>query len=646
MVKREPLKAGTKLWDRYTITEKIGEGANCLVYDAIYKDDCDIEYKVRIKECFPYNPAFSRNCSGEIVSKFDDITLEPFIKRYKKSYRNLVALRNRPALTNIIVSPRGLFDENNTVYTVFDGDQGKDYEAILKENKAASNYGTLEKVFERFIKIASAVDVFHNEYEQFSGSNSHCCLDLKPHNILIVNTNPETIKLFDLDSIISEDSSDNEVFLSEGFASSEQLTGDINQISKQSDIYAIGAMLYYVLFGKTYDCIDEINASDIEYSTMLFPDFQPFLKDELKKFFSKTLAIWPDARYENMGEVISQLKALLYYSYPLSGGYKCERTETGAIHDQILSELDSIGELLCSPQVVNNDAIFKRVCILLDIRKCHSDLRSNAKKIFIDKRFTDFLKKQIFLKEINLQEKVDKVVILIGALYLQEKQSCNMAIHEQMERCFGWLCENGYQSEYSHLLFDYIKDKVQKLKEEAEVFSFIEKAAPVILDSNNTKSDGLIDIFNIVCQKCPEHYFVLSLFECLYFEDDSKISINVVDSDAMLIGVTSSEQSESSFDESNELSESVKEFAKSVLFKEGETLTQKRRFFSQASNYYYNYNKNDSFMAHSLQFVADCYKWDDISICSEGYDRDEAFSALYEKYPRFMYPIYEVIKKK
>lgn len=233
MVKREPLKAGTKLWDRYTITEKIGEGASCLVYDAIFKDDCDIEYKVRIKECFPSNPAFSRNCSGEIVSKFDDITLEPFIKRYKKSYRNLVALRNRPALTNIIVSPRGLFDENNTVYTVFDVDQGKDYEAILKENKAASNYGTLEKVFERFINIASAVDVFHNEYEQFSGSNSHCCLDLKPQNILIVNTNPETIKLFDLDSIISEDSSDNEVFLSEGFASSEQLTGDINQISKQ-----------------------------------------------------------------------------------------------------------------------------------------------------------------------------------------------------------------------------------------------------------------------------------------------------------------------------------------------------------------------------------------------------------------------------
>ena len=310
MVKREPLKAGTKLWDRYTITEKIGEGASCLVYDAIFKDDCDIEYKVRIKECFPSNPAFSRNCSGEIVSKFDDITLEPFIKRYKKSYRNLVALRNRPALTNIIVSPRGLFDENNTVYTVFDVDQGKDYETILKENKAASNYGTLEKVFERFINIASAVDVFHNEYEQFSGSNSHCCLDLKPQNILIVNTNPETIKLFDLDSIISEDSSDNEVFLSEGFASSEQLTGDINQISKQSDIYAIGAMLYYVLFGKTYDCIDEINASNIEYSTMLFPDFQPLLKDELKEFFSKTLAIWPESRYSDFSSVTAHLKKL------------------------------------------------------------------------------------------------------------------------------------------------------------------------------------------------------------------------------------------------------------------------------------------------------------------------------------------------
>jgi len=596
MVKREPLKAGTKLWDRYTITEKIGEGASCLVYDAIFKDDCDIEYKVRIKECFPSNPAFSRNCSGEIVSKFDDITLEPFIKRYKKSYRNLVALRNRPALTNIIVSPRELFDENNTVYTVFDVDQGKDYETILKENKAASNYGILEKVFERFINIASAVDVFHNEYEQFSGSNSHCCLDLKPQNILIVNTNPETIKLFDLDSIISEDSSDNEVFLSEGFASSEQLTGDINQISKQSDIYAIGAMLYYVLFGKTYDCIDEINASDIEYSTMLFPDFQPLLKDELKKFFSKTLAIWPDARYENMGEVISQLKALLYYSYPLSGGYKCERTETGAIHDQILSELDSIGELLCSPQVINNDAIFKRVCILLDKYKRDPHLMSHCNKIFIDKRFTDFLKKQIFLKEINLQEKVDKVVILIGALYLQEKQSCNMAIHEQMERCFDWLCENGYQSEYSHLLFDYIKDKVQKLKEEAEVFSFIEKAVPIILDSNNTESDGLIGIFDIACEKCPKHYILLSLFECLYFFRDTAFTM------------------EGREDNSN----------------------QKKQLYLRALNYYYDCNKKNHFIANFLEFVADYFNWKDISFHSEDYDYNKTSRALFEKYPRFM----------
>lgn len=588
MAKREPLKAGTKLRDRYTITEKIGEGASCLVYDAIFKNDCDIEYKVRIKECFPSNPAFSRNCSGEIVSKLDDITLEPFIKRYKKSYRNLVTLRNRPALTNIIVSPRGLFDENNTVYTVFDVDQGKDYEAILKENKAASNYGTLEKVFERFINIASAVDVFHNEYEQFSGSNSHCCLDLKPQNILIVNTNPETIKLFDLDSIISEDSSDNEVFLSEGFASSEQLTGDINQISKQSDIYAIGAMLYYVLFGKTYDCIDEINASNIEYSTMLFPDFQPLLKDELKEFFSKTLAIWPDARYKNMGEVISQLETLLHYSDSLSGG--C------IIGSHIFSELDSIGELLCSPQVINNDAIFKRVCILLD--KCNSDprLMSHCDKIFIDKRFTDFLKKQIFLKEINLQEKVDKVVILIGALYSQEKQSCNMAIHEQMERCFDWLCENGYQSEYSHLLFDYINDKVQKLKEEAEVFSFIEKAAPVILDSNNTESDGLIGIFDIACEKCPEHYILLSLFECLYFFRDTAFTM------------------EGWEDNSN----------------------QKKQLYLRALNYYYDCNKKNHFIANFLEFVADYFNWKDISFHSEDYDYNKTSRALFEKYPRFM----------
>lgn len=147
-----------------------------------------------------------------------------------------------------------------------------------------------------------------------------------------MNTTPKTIKFFDFDSITSkkdiEKNSLEYIHFSEGFASPEQLTGDKKHISEKTDIYAFGAMLYYVLFGKNYDYIKEFTGDSIPYSTMRFPDHQPKLEEKLNKFFSKTLAILPEDRFENMTEVRDQLDELIGAS-----GSLCDQDRKYTFHN-------------------------------------------------------------------------------------------------------------------------------------------------------------------------------------------------------------------------------------------------------------------------------------------------------------------------
>ena len=77
-------------------------------------------------------------------------------------------------------------------------------------------------------------------------------LDVKPENIRMYATTPEMVELFDFDTVIpqgmKEGLSNYRVACSRGYAPLEQKMGDMSQIGTYTDIYAVGALLFSLIF--------------------------------------------------------------------------------------------------------------------------------------------------------------------------------------------------------------------------------------------------------------------------------------------------------------------------------------------------------------------------------------------------------------
>lgn len=53
---------------KIVITDAIGRGANCIVYNALYTDAIGAEHKVRVKECYPDYLVLTRLKNGKLLA--------------------------------------------------------------------------------------------------------------------------------------------------------------------------------------------------------------------------------------------------------------------------------------------------------------------------------------------------------------------------------------------------------------------------------------------------------------------------------------------------------------------------------------------------------------------------------------------------
>lgn len=56
----------------YTITQEIGRGGSCIVYDASYQDNLGNHKLVRLKECYPHGLKLIRTESGTLQAENRD----------------------------------------------------------------------------------------------------------------------------------------------------------------------------------------------------------------------------------------------------------------------------------------------------------------------------------------------------------------------------------------------------------------------------------------------------------------------------------------------------------------------------------------------------------------------------------------------
>ena len=231
------LQPGTTLQGgKYIIERVLGQGGFGITYLAT---QLSLQRQVAIKEFF-MKDFCSRDESTRTMSApstGSSKLVEQYRKKFIKEARNLARL-NHPNIISVI----DVFEENGTVYYVMPYLIGGSLQDYVK------THGTLsEQEAMKYVKqIASALKYMHEEL--------HIChYDVKPANILLDNKGNAVLIDFGISKNYDaqgQETTTTPIGMSEGYAPIEQYQQNVEEFSPISDVYALGATLYYLLHGK------------------------------------------------------------------------------------------------------------------------------------------------------------------------------------------------------------------------------------------------------------------------------------------------------------------------------------------------------------------------------------------------------------
>lgn len=222
---------------RYQIESILGQGGFGITYRAV---QTSLGRTVAIKEFFmkdyceraedSTHVTMGTQSSREMVQRYRD--------KFEKEACTLARLKH-PHIVPVI----DVFQENNTSYYVMEYAEGAslkqqvDQEGPLSEARAV-NY---------ILQVADALRYLHGQHI--------CHLDIKPANILTTARGEAILADFGLAKQYDEEggeTSTTPVGRSKGYAPPEQYrTGGVQSFSPETDVYALGATLYFLLTGET-----------------------------------------------------------------------------------------------------------------------------------------------------------------------------------------------------------------------------------------------------------------------------------------------------------------------------------------------------------------------------------------------------------
>lgn len=270
----------------YRIEKVLGQGGFGITYLAT---DLSLERLVAVKEFFPKDFC-DRDASTSHVTLGTTGSEELILKmkaKFLKEARNIAKL-NHPGIIKIYAS----FEENNTAYYVMEYIDGESLSGMVKQGGPLPETKALSYIK----KVGHALEYIHD--------NKINHLDVKPANIMVRRVDDEPIlidfglsKQYDTNG---HQTSTTPVGISHGFAPLEQYNaGGVNEFSPQTDIYSLGATLYYLLSGVVPP-----------QATLLVDDSLTFPKNisaQMVTPISKAMAVSRKQRYETVSSFLNDL---------------------------------------------------------------------------------------------------------------------------------------------------------------------------------------------------------------------------------------------------------------------------------------------------------------------------------------------------
>lgn len=220
---------------KYRIDAFLGQGGFGITYVATHMG---LNKSVAIKEFFISEYCVRKGGSNSITVTSADgrSTVEAFRTKFIKEAQNLATMQH-PNIVNV----SDVFEENGSVYYVMEYLDGMSIHAYIKQYGArpeAESVGYIRQ-------IASALAYMHDR--------RMCHLDVKPGNVMITKDGRAVLIDFGISKRYDEaghQTSRTPVGVSAGYAPTEQYEARLDVFTPETDIYALGATLYYCLTGK------------------------------------------------------------------------------------------------------------------------------------------------------------------------------------------------------------------------------------------------------------------------------------------------------------------------------------------------------------------------------------------------------------
>ena len=230
---------------KYKIEKTLGQGGFGVTYLA---EQTNLKRLVCIKEFFmkEYGERTS-DSEATVMTEATAVTAittgaAEIMGRYRERFikeAQTIAKLNHPGIVKI----HDVFEENGTAYYVMDYIEGENLNDLVKREGALPE----ERAIGYLRQVGEALSYVHGKRMMH--------LDVKPSNILVSKTDDRAL-LIDFGTAKQYDSSGTQtsatpVGISAGYAAIELMSpGGVQTFSPETDVYSLGATLYYLVTGK------------------------------------------------------------------------------------------------------------------------------------------------------------------------------------------------------------------------------------------------------------------------------------------------------------------------------------------------------------------------------------------------------------
>ncbi|MDX1521859.1 MAG: protein kinase, partial [Anaerolineae bacterium] len=274
-----------KTVDRYRIVAKLGRGGMAEVYKA-------------------YQPGLDRYVAIKVMlGHMDD---DPdFVRRFGREARNVGNLRHPN-----IVQAYDFANEQGLYFMVMEYIDGPTLKEEIRARKKANKPFDLKEVAIVFTALCNAVDYAHK--------NKMIHRDIKPANVMITRDGQVVLTDFGIVRQMgaTQHTATGALTGTPAYMSPEQ--GQGKKATEQSDIYALGVMLYEMVTGVVpfdaetpFAVIMKHVSEPLPLPTKKNPDLPPPVEQVILKTMSKK----PEDRYQTAGELAKALRDAVEISY-------------------------------------------------------------------------------------------------------------------------------------------------------------------------------------------------------------------------------------------------------------------------------------------------------------------------------------------